>query len=221
MDASNLGNTITTCHIALQQSPFRSLLPVYRQQIYRLLGSGAGESGRLRLGTLALNAAYRVAALWEHARPMDNRLQDVLVAARSILHEDADPEAALSQLGAAVDWLSLLFDEQTAWLYESDQRELPPASSSEDSILALRAALAALQVSVGQDYWAGREFFESSTDSDLEEEEVDAPLWALRAVLGTFELLEADNQRRLEFWTWWLSEAVPNAAMRILVRRGT
>ena len=73
------------------------------------------------------------------------------------------------------------------------------------------AALVTLSTSLGYPCFGGQLITDKTIDGELDPWSSDAAKWASFAVAERPWVPAADNQKRLEFWLWWLDEAIPAA----------
>jgi hypothetical protein len=194
--------------------PRHQLMPVRRLPIYQALQAASvpGTSDRVR-GWLALLAARRVLPLWQRAMP---------------LYEDDDPDErgveanklAEHFLARAEGVIRGTVDRDVARKEDSDywyvvgniELEIFEAREETDgpffyAFFALDAAYKALHEALGYEQLGRLKGWETRFACD-------AASSAVIAASGGGDVVEGppiDPQKRLEFWEWWLTSAIPAA----------
>ncbi len=153
------------------------------------------DAAHRRRASLAILAVRKVAPIWHRLRPEDEFVDNVLRDAERVLAGDLDPEEARDRAGDL--WVDM--DDLAA------DGDLNPAAVGYAAIGALLAA-------------ARDEMFDpdtvdiSLTDADVDAYETDAAFAAAAAYAGGPPWdSDADAEARREYWTWWLTEALPQA----------
>jgi hypothetical protein len=212
-----LRDAVANALVFVRQHPQHELNPGYRQAIYAVYGpldapstGGATPESQLldvagnrRRAVVSLMAAQRVLPYWKQAMSDSDMLDVLLADAQQLLHTQAGRQKAKE-------------DAQAAWLYTDEvlatQLDLPRRVSA-----AAFAAVVALQTTLWGVAFFGEYANLSWSDYHLDSEAIDiarrdAASWAaLSAANGRYFDEDADHAKRLEFWEWWLNEAVPQA----------
>lgn len=175
-----------------------ALRPIHRQSIYSHLGPTDTPTGHRTRARLALLAAQHVLPIWQRERPEDNRAKRILGLAEDVLHNTADTVATREEVEAEWRWLT----DDHGGRYE----KLSSAAYSAYGAI-VQAAFAALE----GDTWDHYRFEDDETDADIDIWSSDVAKWAVNAVAGPVWKPDSDAAKRLEFWTWWLNQAVPAA----------
>jgi hypothetical protein len=200
----------------MRHHPTHSLLPVERQKVYDYLGDLDDISARRRRGRLALLAAHYVGPIWRHERPHDDRFDRLLALASSTLRGTTDAQAVREEQEKAWNWIAHVRPvppDAIVFEFDDELRDMrdPQDTISASATLVYQTALEAVVVALGEDRFKYCLITDHDTDYDLEVWYRDAAACAAMALAGQDQLLDPDNVRRLEFWTWWLTEAVPEA----------
>jgi hypothetical protein len=197
---------------AMRSAPQHDLLPGYRNTIV-----DAFEPWPVRVLTmvcLALMTCREVLSVWDSVFPDDRSPHEWLATVeQALLGQISQEEAERVTHSAHFHVLSLPFDQPLA-------RAVAHAASFTavggillrlDDLFLNAEVIAARTAAVPltrppQEPGLGR------PDADYERDEHDASFWASVAVAGG-EPWEAaaDSEKRLQFWEWWLDEAIPQA----------
>ncbi len=204
MIPQELNHLLGTALTEVRAHPHHALLPLYRQQIYTSLGSISTRSGHQRRARLALLAAARALPVWQQERPDDDRAERLLAHAKAVLSQE-DEEAHSLLAEAKATW---------QWLMDDDlgrDEDIPSVAASD----ALSGIVRAAFVVAGYDVWDDLDLMEHDTDSDIDTWTADTAIWAANAIAGRVWSAGADvqehDQKYLDYWIWWLTEAVPAA----------
>ncbi|MGH9281181.1 MAG: Imm5 family immunity protein, partial [Acidimicrobiales bacterium] len=156
--------------------------------------AGYGTLGHRRRSVLDLLAVERVKPIWNAAYPGDGAVDEVIDAARKVLDGEQSAEWA-TQLQSRT-WVALL-DRMSA-----DQK-----FSAGDVGQAVCAALST----------AAHDKPYDDLPPDVDDYDLDSDAWdasflaAMAAAGGEVGSPVASDERRREFWEWYLREAVPSA----------
>ncbi|SRR5579883_346459 len=191
---------------AVRLQPQHALLPYQRRHVvYKRLGSIREGQGYQRRVWLDISATRRVLPLWRQIRPQDRRAEELLVLATDLLERRADAQAAKEIAKELWNWfVNRTGGEQYVGEVERDPRALNVMMA------AVRTLFVATTPEI-TDWELEDEDFVDATDSDIDPWSYDTAGWAANAYAGPVWKPESDQQKRLEFWTWWLAEAVPAA----------
>ena len=218
---SEVQKLIDSALVDVAAQPQRQLLPVRRLPIYRALqmAAGPGAAERVR-GRLALLAACRVLPLWQAAMPIyaeDDVDEHGVVANKLAEHFLARAEGVLR---GTVD-LDLVRKEDADYWYVVGNVEVEIFEALEETdgplfyaFFALDAAYKALHEALGYEQLGRLKGWESHTDDTLPRFACDAASSAAIAASGGGDLDAGppiDLPKRLEFWEWWLTSAIPAA----------
>lgn len=182
----------------MRAHPQHALLPIHRHAIYNHLGPPASSLAQRRRARLALLAAQRVLPVWQDARSGDAQARQLLLLAEGVLTDAIGQQIASTSAEQVWHWLMDVNDSQ-AWNHQA------PAFS------ALAATVRAVFDALGDDPWEGMVLMAHETDAEIDPWSADTAEWAAEAVAGPIWEVTSDSAKRLEFWTWWLTEAVPMA----------
>lgn len=193
---NNLDKIIEKALTAVRSHPRYDLELGYRQAIWAALETPPDninqvkDVGRKRRLFLAILSAKHVLPLWEKIRPDDDLPHRCLAQAERNLSEKTK---------------SLQDDYMTAAQIIDDLEYEPVIAAGYSTIKTLSTAL-----------WDER-FDPTSidytlTNEDLDPDYTDSALFASYAYAnGSVWEEDSNDKKRLEFWEWWLTEAVPKA----------
>lgn len=191
-----LQEAVARAKAAVRADPKHALKPYYRQQIYDALFLGPkGKEVRARLD---IGTAERVLSLWEDEWPEGSLPSRLIQRATDVLQGVARPEMVRAEAHDAWVELEKLGEESTRKLRER-------------AFYAAQAAVEATFCATGIDRWETIEIGTSEDDADLDPWSSDTASWAAAAYAGVPWEEASSAVRRLEFWRWWLSEAILKA----------
>jgi len=170
-----------------------ALLPIHRRAIYDNFGSLDNRASRRRRGWLDILATRRVVPIWRQARPNDDRAECLVTLAGRVLNDETNAIQAQDEA-----------EEIWEWLMEGESIRGP-------AFFALGTAVRTVFTTIGDDPWNGMAMMVHETDADIDPWSSDAAKWASSAIAGPVWQPDSDSAKRLEFWTWWLTEAIPAA----------
>ena len=183
---------------AVRQHPNHVLNLGYRTAIWAMLGSfdrhshPSTDAGHRRRTLLAIESARRVLPIWEQRWPEDCKPHDAIQAAIQLLH---------TQDNRAVFWDTL--DRCAVGVENLMTTDFIKSMAGESAVLALNTAL-------DDEYFKPGEIDYEWTDGQLGGGDNDGASVASIAYAGGTALdPKSDPEKRLEFWEWWLKEAVP------------
>jgi hypothetical protein len=182
----------------VRHDPQHKLGPLQRIPIYESFNSeenGYGDTAFLRL---QLITAYHILPIWKEAQADNPLAEDLLKMAKQILQKEVDKEIFTDRLQEI--WVDLEIAEINS-------------TYSEKAFAAVSAAFETLHIILkGFDNWKEWKFCDDDTDDDLGMWGNDSASWASNAWAGwIMDMDAAHSQKRLEFWEWWLTEAIPQA----------
>lgn len=185
---------------AVREHPEHVLLPGYREVLWEALGPRvrgshpATHEGHRRRTLLALAGARKVLPIWEAKWPGDQTPHSALAAADRIL-AGADSATERIAAGVGLEDLDGFMDQSFA-----------ATMAGESAVRALWTAC--FDEAFKPDQPLELDFTDSQLGGgDDDAASVAAIAWADGSVLDP----GADRTKRLEFWEWWLTEAVPAA----------
>jgi hypothetical protein len=194
---ADLQNLITVCQGIISQNEFNALPPYYRRQIYDFHIHNQGRNARF-IVWIGVLATEKVIACW-----------------RNNFIEDYSPRALLDM---ALNTVLGSMDIDTAYFkYEWSQHILDSYGSrihDPDGIQSYGVALAAhetLRTALGEEPFDNVLLGESEMDRDLDYTCSDPALYVAKVYAGAYYAENFDPDRSYEFWTWWVTEAVPKA----------
>jgi len=202
-----------------------ALKPIYRAEVYTFFGAISQPAGYLRHTTLALTAARHVQLLWNEHRPDDKQLERLLALTEGVLSGTTNVDQMQEEREKATKWLheydvltSETFpleplEERTYQTFGEDLRQATAVNESvpDAAYFSLLTAVAVGVTVLGSNPYEGMSGsdFENYADAFGEVLELgdEAALSASCAYAGNF--WKPSKERRLHYWTWWLTEAVP------------
>ena len=199
---SGLRQLIEAADEALRIDPFRTVLPIDRHNIYQMLGLLDDPIARRRRVALDGASARHVISVWEEVFSWDDGdpTSPAALLARAERVLDGEP------FDPAIYTEALETCELTGFGVAIVGRDVVAQEGAAD---AVRAAIATLRTAGGQDPFMALPIDKSTRDSGIDEEDADAARWAASAMSA--EIGGRDIRASLEFWEWWLWEAVPFA----------
>jgi hypothetical protein len=201
------------------ESPSFSLLPKNRLSIYSSFESNNKSLSGKILGWLTLLSTQKVLFIWEQIEPTDNLPQRMLNVAENVLKENMNVEEA-----------------RMMFLFEFHEEAGERIFAEYDEIRykvehVCEAAYDALRVTLGGKPFEGCKM--KDIDEGIVDEKLDycwgdsassaviafsgsdiialQPLGNRVAKISAISPPRLHPQKRLEFWTWWLTEAIPQA----------
>jgi len=198
---------------SMRMDPFHRLHPSRRLTIYQWLNNRPEnpEYRKLR-GWLGLLAARRVLPIWHELRPVwvhttdrlpeGGQLPDRLLSiARSILRGSIDLKRAWQETNDL--WY---FMENMNGAVFVRRPEVP-----NKAYYAADACFKALHETFCVEFLQHAVELEWTSDEYLRDNERDAAACAVLAEAGGADAGTVELSRRLSFWEWWLTEAIPTA----------
>lgn len=200
----------------VRKHPEHQLMPVERYKLYRMLESELqAYIPHPILGRLSIITAKFVLPIWQQAMPLhpnenpsedesasyDNLPEYLLELAEGLLTGRVDIETAVR---AAGDYWYVMGN-----IGEDELRPRGVASAIK-AYYAGEASLMALNETLSGSMFDTIRGWESYTDDTLGYAH-DSASAAVKAYSGTNPWTSVDFQKRLEFWEWWLTEALPIA----------
>ncbi len=190
---SGLQNLIQEANTSLYRHPQHDLNLGYRHGIWAIFG----DNGHVRRTALALSTVRHVLPIWNQTFKNDDRPQQVLNLAEKVISGD----------------ISKAFAEKESQKFWREMQQL----GYDDSGMAFTvgcAAVASLDTAIFDENFDRHEIDFNLTDNqDIEGN--DAAFFAACAYANgaVWETIsgKSDSAKRLEFWSWWLNVAVPNA----------
>ncbi|WP_279637400.1 Imm5 family immunity protein [Corallococcus interemptor] len=191
---------------SVRADPVHDLALGMRRELWRSLGPGLGFGpGYARRVALALATARHVLPLWELTYPENRTTHTVLDSA------EAMRVGSLDKGEARAIW-------QQAW---DHMVELSFSDEGSRGVAAGLSAVQALRTCIDDEAFVLLGVDERLRDDQVDAEDMDASMFAAAAYAGGPAWdASSDSARRLQFWEWWLSEAVP-LAYQLVVRVGS
>ncbi|WP_375761688.1 Imm5 family immunity protein [Corallococcus exercitus] len=182
---------------SVRADPVHDLLLGMRRKIWMSLGRELGlGSGYARRVALALATARHVLPLWELQYPQDRTPHWALDSAEEVC------AGLLDKSEARALW-------QQAW---DHMVELSFSDEDSRGAAAGFSAVQALRTCLENEVLPQSEVDEGLRDNQVDAEDMDASMFAAAACAGGPPWdASSDPARRLQFWEWWLSDAVFHA----------
>ena len=176
--------------------PDHDLPPWQRLAVYTALAAADRHRGQRASGCLAISTARKVLPISSGGGTGDRLAEHVLHTAELVMRGSVSRAHAEDIAGRA--WEQL----------EDSGRQ---ASQDTESFYAKEAAVIALFEVLGRDPLHTVVIREGDTNEVLDPWSTDAALCAALAYAGGPWEPRSDPARRLEFWEWWLADAIPRA----------
>ncbi len=190
---SGLQNLIQDANKSLYRHPQHDLNLGYRHGIWAIFG----DNGHVRRTALALSTVRHVLPIWNQRFKNDDRPQQVITLTEKVISGE----------------VSKAFAEKESQKFWREMQQL----GYDDSGMAFTvgcAAVASLDTAIFDENFDPDEIDFNLTDNqDIEGN--DAAFFAACAYTNgaVWDTIsgKSDSAKRLEFWSWWLNVAVPNA----------
>jgi Immunity protein Imm5 len=190
-----LEQAISIAQTALLDEHSKDLLPYHRQQIYIALDDLDIVGTFYYQSKLAVITAQYVIHKWYEAWE-DDLPKEYLKRAEEVIGKSIDKSMSEKELFNAYAKINIYVEE----------------IDHEASFLAGFSAYKALAISMGFNPWEEIEFG-LDDDNDLDPETIDTALCAANAFSEPKWSEKFDLNKRLEFWKWWLLEAIPQTLL--------
>lgn len=186
---------------SIEEHPLHHLEIEYRKRIWMLFGEsakgiGAKDISRKKRYLLAEKTVKFVCCVWINSFPESDLVSGILKISESVFCDDVEFDSIVKFYNKA--WLKIeeMFSTDK---YQDDHHQR-----------AISVAMSAWKV-------LGITLFDEvncdgteTVDTDSDVYRKDASYWAAIAYAGPeWDLENSDKNKRLEFWKWWLEEAVP------------
>ncbi len=195
-----LENSIQNALNVVYEHPNHVLNLGYRAAIWGALGSldrhshPSTDAGHRRRTLLAIKSARRVLPIWEKRWPEEKWPQDAIQASVQLLHIHDNQKIFLDILDRCVVGVENLMTT-----------DFVAAMAGQSAVLALNTAL-------DDEYFKPEEIDYKWIDGQLGGGDNDsASVASIAYAAGTALDPKSNPKKRLEFWEWWLKEAVPTA----------
>jgi hypothetical protein len=201
-------SAIETALAAMCSHPNHELNIGYRHKIYAALGVREPQQGdkftigHQRRAHLAIRTVYHVLPIWEHMRPNDSSVRNLLGDCLAVLEGELDLQKAEHRWRSYEVHLSYVQGQVT---YE----EMFPLAVGQAAVRAF--------ATVRRDERFNPKRIDYNIDETLlDEVDLDAPFYAVRAYANSEPgLPNFDPTKFSTFWNWWLTEAVSSVYMLI------
>ncbi len=197
---TRIGNWLDRARTALDRHPANHLVLGYRRAVLGALGptdpssSPLANEGHRRRALLAIASARKTLPIWCQHRPEDRLVGSILADAERGLGEPVKRGTIERKLESYSEEIDRRLKDQVI------------------EALAPDGALYALAKVIDDFATAPEEVDFSISDEDLDYHEIDGHFVAAAVFSGGVPgEVGSDPGRRLEFWLWWLDEAVPAA----------
>jgi len=145
---------------------------------------------------LDLLTAQRMLRLWQELRPHDHLAQRMYTLAEDVALGRVHRDAAAEEI-----------DPVFSRVENADYSFRPP-------YYAVNAIIKAVVTASGINVWDATIIGPDDDDAVLDQWSLDAAGYACDATAGPVWDPKSDATKRLEFWTWWLTEAIPTVWQR-------
>ncbi len=172
------------------------LRPKHRDHIYASWSEPTFDTQRLQ-ANLAIITAQRVLPIWQKRMPEDKTPDYAINLARMILDGTIDHKVASQEANGKI------------WNHFGNRIE--SRKISRRAIYAYSAAIEALFIVLGRKPFEYLDIDEYNTNGDIPPGEGDVASSAIIAYVEILSEIDANLKKNLEFWEWWLTEAIPQA----------
>jgi len=184
-------------------SPFR------RQALYEVVAPMSHSPGQQLRTQLEIITIRKVLHFWEQLWPDTQVPHEALAIVEAVLRGTIDVEVAKRAAWEMSEQLDELCAEPEEGF--GDTGDFDPAVTAACAVG--RGAVRTLWTACGTDPFEDLELNEEDTNNSLSLDpwSSDAARWASDAYAGVVSLASSSADKRLEFWIWWLHEAIPAA----------
>lgn len=185
----------------VQLNKSHDLKVYFRCKLFTAFDEEFGEAAKQLRAKLAKLAVERVLSIWDSFLIEDRTPYRALAISEQLL-------AGAINLASAEDEISGLWThcDDLAWKYVDKQ----------SAIMVGYGAIQAAREAMSEKHFGCEGVTDGTTDMDVDPYDHDAAFCAAIAYSEGPSWDEAsDAKRRLEFWTWWLTSAVPTAMAKI------
>jgi hypothetical protein len=196
-------DTTVTSDVEHDLTPFR------RHVLYQIVAPMSDSPGQQLRTQLEIITIRKVLHFWEQLWP-DNQLpHQALATAEAVFQGTIDVEVAERVALGMSGQLDALCAEPEKGFGETG--DFDPAVTAACAVG--RGAVSAIWTACGADPFEDLELNEEDTNNSLSLDpwSSDAARWASDAYAGVVSLASSSADKRLEFWKWWLQEAIPAA----------
>ncbi len=183
------------------------LTPFRRQALYEVVAPMSDSPGQQLRTRLEIITIRKVLHLWEQLWPDKQLPHEALATAQAVLQGTIDLEVAERVAWEMSGQLDALCAEPEEGFGEAG--DFDPAVTAACAVG--RGAVCTLWTACEADPFEGLELNEEDTNNWLDPWSSDAARWASEAYAGVVSLASSSADKRLEFWKWWLHEAIPAA----------
>jgi len=150
------------------------------------------------LGWLDILTAEYALPILRTERPTDATPDRLLKIARGVVQGKRSREAAQKSADNSWEWLNSAY-------YRKNQ------SISDSAACAYAALIFSVFSAAGNDAFMRVDIQETDEDIDIDFESCDVAAVVAQAITGGLRPPGPDSATRLEYWTWWLTQAIPAA----------
>jgi Immunity protein Imm5 len=183
--------------VVILNNPRKALPPYYRRKIYSFNVHDQGFNSRFCVW-LEVFTTYKVIEYWKSEMIPGYSPRDILDIAVSVICGRMDIYLANFKR----EWSSAILDANG-----EEDGDL----TNTKSYFVAKAAHESLRTAFGNEPFNNVLIDPAESDTDLDYTCSDAALYAAQVYSGISHSDDLDVDRCQEFWTWWLTEAVPNA----------
>lgn len=202
----SLKKTLTTALQAVENHPHHDLNLGYRQAIWAVFDFFEASERHQNIGhfkriKLAIMTAHKVLPLWESKFSNDKLPHETLKVAETVLIGEYHFETTEKYLQQAWNNIENLASEPN---FQDD--------CTQRAIAAGTSAVKAVSTALYDESFDVNNINYQNSDEDLDSFQVDSSFWAATSYAGPiWDSSASEPKKRLEFWHWWLKEAVPMA----------
>lgn len=198
--STNLDQITAQAITAVYSHPQHDLNLGYRQAIWAAYGS-ANNYGHKKRAILAILTAKSVLPIWNNVWHDDSTPHQILNTAEQVLNGTLNNQIARN------------YRDEVWTIFENKASEQEFQSLEyQKPINAGLAAIAALNTALYDEEFDPDNIDYNLTDADMDAYETDSSFWAAAAYAnGPIWEPMSNANKRLEFWDWWLTTAVPKA----------
>lgn len=202
MSSQGLESLLSLCQERVNEHPLHDLNLGLRQAIWVQLGphkydvNAQDGIGYIRRTQLAILAIRYVLSIWNEAFPDDQTPNQILIRAEQVIQSSTNAKDIAAEIGNYWDYMDGI------------------ALNTQNMVVAVGyGAVKALSTAMSDEFFDEDDIDYSLTDNE-EFEMNDASFFAAIAYAGgPVWTAETDptnsSKKRMEFWSWWLQEAVP------------
>jgi hypothetical protein len=181
----------------VENDPRHDLKAGFRSRLLSYFDEMSGAIGRRRRTSLAILTVEKVLPLWASVFPENDTPRRALDLAANLVTGVISSAVAQSEMGRF--WT---YCDDLSWRHADKQ----------NAIMVCYGACQAIREALSEKHFGSEGLNDDSTDMDVDPYDHDSCFCAMIAYSGGPSWnRRSDPQKRLEFWTWWLTSAVGEA----------